>query len=101
MAAVFGVLGSAGVVYWHTMHRSSGDGPLFTSVSNAPGNRLTRLLDFLTRRDFIYFVLVLAVFGKANWFLLFAAPGAPIFFFLLVFAAARDRAVEQPQTTSA
>jgi hypothetical protein len=66
-------------------------GPLFTSVSAAPDNRLARLLDAASRRDFIYLVLILALFGKSNWFLLLAALGAPIFFILLVFLALRER----------
>jgi hypothetical protein len=36
-------------------------------------------------------VLILALFGKSNWFLLLAALGAPIFFILLVFLAVRER----------
>jgi hypothetical protein len=36
-------------------------------------------------------VLFLAVFGKSDWFLVLAAVGAPIFFLLLVFLAARER----------
>jgi len=46
--------------------------------------------DALSRRDFIYLVLFLALFGKSNWFLVLAAAGAPIFFLLLVFLAARE-----------
>jgi hypothetical protein len=66
-------------------------GPLFTSVSTTPDNHLARLLDAASRRDFIYLVLILALFGKSNWFLLLAALGAPIFFILLVFLAVRER----------
>jgi hypothetical protein len=37
-------------------------------------------------------VLALALFGKSNWFLLLASVGAPIYFVLLIFLAARERA---------
>lgn len=88
--AVLGTLGSAGFVYWRVMRPKDGAGPLYTSVSSTPGRRLTRLLDALSRRDFIYVVLAFALFGKASWFLLLTAVGAPTFFFLLVVLAWRD-----------
>jgi hypothetical protein len=56
-----------------------------------PGHTLARMLDAASRRDFIYLVLFLALFGKSNWFLVLAATGAPIFFLLLLFLAARER----------
>ena len=90
-AAALGNLGSAAFVHWRLMRIKDDSGPLFTSVSTAPGNRLARLLDAASRRDFIYLVLILALFGKSNWFLLLAALGAPIFFILLVFLAVRER----------
>ncbi|MGC1570613.1 MAG: CDP-alcohol phosphatidyltransferase family protein [Pseudolabrys sp.] len=90
-AAALGNLGSAAFVHWRLMRIKDDSGPLFTSVSAAPDNRLARLLDAASRRDFIYLVLILALFGKSNWFLLLAALGAPIFFILLVFLALRER----------
>jgi len=90
-AAIVGTLGSAGFVYWRQMRAKDGSGPLFTSVSAAPDDRLTRMLDAASRRDFIYLVPVLGLFGKANLLLLLAAVGAPIFFFSLVFLAVRER----------
>jgi phosphatidylglycerophosphate synthase len=90
-AAALGNLGSAGVVYWRVMHAKHGNGPLFTSVSTVPGQRFARLLDAATRRDFIYLVLVLALFGKSNWFLALASMGAPIFFLLLICLAVLER----------
>jgi hypothetical protein len=90
-AAALGNLGSAAFVHWRLMRIKDDSGPLFTSVSKAPDNRLARLLDAASRRDFIYLVLILALFGKSNWFLLLAALGAPIFFILLVFLALRER----------
>jgi phosphatidylglycerophosphate synthase len=90
-AAALGNLGSAAFVHWRLMRIKDHSGPLFTSVSTTPDNHLARLLDAASRRDFIYLVLILALFGKSNWFLLLAALGAPIFFILLVFLAVRER----------
>jgi phosphatidylglycerophosphate synthase len=89
-AAVLANVASAGLVYWRAMRKKDDAGPLYTSVSTLPGRRLTRLLDALSRRDFIYLVVALALFGKANWFLLLASLGAPTYFFLLVFLAVRE-----------
>ena len=98
-AAALGNLGSALFVYWRMMREKAGNGPLFTSVSRAPDERLARLLDAASRRDFIYLVVILALFGKSNWFLILASVGAPIFFFLLIFLAIRERFLTG-QTTS-
>ena len=86
-AAVLGTLGSAGFVYWRLMRLKDGGDILFTSVSNAPERPLTRLLDAASRRDFIYLVILLALFGRSNWFLALAGIGAPIYFFLVLLAA--------------
>jgi phosphatidylglycerophosphate synthase len=95
-AAIAGTLGSATFVYWRQMRFKHGTEPLFTSVSAAPNEQLARLLDAATRRDFIYLVPVLALFGKSSWFLALAALGAPMFFFLLVFLALRERLQRRP-----
>ncbi len=100
-AAVLGTLGSAGFVYWRLMRGKDDGGALFTSVSAAPERPLARLLDAASRRDFIYLVLILALFGKSNWFLLLAAVGAPIYFFLVMILAARERLFVTPTPTSA
>lgn len=84
--AVLGAAGSTAVVYWLTLRRKSGAGPLYTSVSAGPSQRLTKLLDDLSRRDFIYLVFGLSVFGKAYWFLALAGIGAPVFLLLVLFA---------------
>ena len=89
-AAVLGTVGSAGFVYWRVIPRKAAAGPVYTSVSTAPERPLARVLDALSRRDFIYLVLALALFGKVSWFLLLAAFGAPIFFFLVLFLAWRE-----------
>lgn len=85
--AVAGTAGSAWFVYWHTMRDKGPDGPLFMSTARSPGAGLSRLLDTLANRDFIYGVIVLSAFGKAAWFLIPAALGAPIFLLLLLWAA--------------
>jgi phosphatidylglycerophosphate synthase len=90
-AAVLGTLGSAGLVYWRLMRAKDGDSTLFTSVSAEPERPLVRMLDAASRRDFIYLVIALALAGKSNWFLLLAAIGAPIYFFLVVFVALHER----------
>ena len=90
-SALIGTAGSAGAVYWLTLRKKTGTGPVYTSVSAAPSSSgLTRVLDALSRRDFIYLVLVLSVFGKANWFLALTAIGAPVFLFLVLWTASRD-----------
>ena len=90
-AAVLGTLGSAGFVYWRLMRMKQGGGALFTSVSAEPHGAMAQVLDSASRRDFIYLVLLLALFGKSNWFLALAAIGAPIYFCLVLFLAARER----------
>ncbi len=85
--AVFGTLGSAGFVYWRLMRGKDGADTLFTSVSDGPGRPLTRLLNSASRRDFIYLVILLALFGRSNWFLVLAGIGAPVYFLLVLFAA--------------
>ncbi|HYT32653.1 MAG TPA: CDP-alcohol phosphatidyltransferase family protein, partial [Thermoanaerobaculia bacterium] len=101
-AAIAGTLLSAGFVYFQTMSNASNashpasasngrEGPLFTSVSRSGDSRISRMADFLARRDFIYLVVILAAFGKANWFLILAAVGAPLFFLVLVGLALGQR----------
>ena len=88
--AVLGTAGSAGAVYWLTLRNKTTAGPVYTSVSDGPSGRLTKVLDALSRRDFIYLVLVLSVFGKANWFLAITAVGAPVFLLLVLWTAHSD-----------
>lgn len=83
LAAIAGTVLSAAFVYRRTMAEPK-DGPQFTSVTVAPPTRLSRLADALAQRDFIYLVVLLAAFGKANWFLALAAVGSPLFFLALV-----------------
>ena len=93
-AAVAGTLASAGFVYAKTMRRPK-EGPLFTGVVTSD-TAVSRVADALSRRDFIYLVLALSLFGKAGWFLVLAAAGAPIFFLVLVLL---DRRRPERKTT--
>jgi len=89
--AAGGTLASASLVYMHSMRGRGKAGPLYTSVStSAKKTRLARLADTLSRRDFIYLVLLLALFGKAHWFVLAAGIGAPLFALLLTAIAYSD-----------
>ncbi len=83
--AAGGTMAAAGLVYIRTMMRKAGDGPLFTSVSATAGkSRIAAAADFLSRRDFIYLVVILAFWGHLNWFLAMAGLGAPAFFLVLL-----------------
>lgn len=84
-----GVVGSAGFVYWQTMRERREDGPLFRSVVRSPAPGMSRLLDALANRDFIYLIVLLSAFGKAAWFLVPAAVGTPLFFLLILWTARR------------
>jgi hypothetical protein len=87
---VLGALASASFVYWRVMRPKRGEGPLYVSVAKAQKSRLVSMLDSLSRRDFIYLVLALSLFGKAAWFLTLAAVGAPIFLLMILFVAAQE-----------
>jgi len=83
--AIAGGLLSAGLVYSMTMKSKKNEGPLYTSVSSkAIKSRAEKIADYLSRRDFIYLVLILAIFGKVHWFLILAALGAPLFFLFVL-----------------
>jgi 1L-myo-inositol 1-phosphate cytidylyltransferase / CDP-L-myo-inositol myo-inositolphosphotransferase len=88
--AAGGALGSAFLVYSETMAAPK-EGPLFTSVAGSRPSRLSRIADALSRRDFIYLVLILSLFGKARWFLVLAAAGAPVYFLALTVIALAER----------
>jgi phosphatidylglycerophosphate synthase len=89
-AAIVGTLGSAGLVHVSQLRHKHGSGPLFTSLSAADGP-VARILDAASRRDFLYVVLIFALFGKSSWSLLFASVGAPVVFLLLLVLPLRAR----------
>ena len=76
------------------MRGKDGGETLFTSVSAEPERPLTRLLDSASRRDFIYLVILLALFGRSNWFLVMAGIGAPIYLFPAPSAARPQASLE-------
>lgn len=91
-SAVLGTAVSAWVVYQRTMTGPK-DGPLFTSVATRRETAISRIADALSRRDFIYLVLIMSVFGKADWFIVLAAVAVPAFFLALLVVAWNDRRV--------
>ncbi|MFV1958586.1 MAG: hypothetical protein ACC662_04140, partial [Planctomycetota bacterium] len=93
LAAVLGTGVSATLVYVHTLRRRQGPGPLYTSVSAAaePPSALVRIADALSRRDFIYLVVILAALGRIRDFLVLAALGAPAYAVALGVIGYRDR----------
>lgn len=91
LGALVGTIGSAAAVYWLTMRKKSGSGPLYTSVSASDDNKkLSKMLDDLSRRDFIYLVFAMAVFGQAHWFVAMTGIGAPIFLILVIVLAVKN-----------
>jgi len=89
--AVGGTAVSASLVYIHTMHAEKKAGPLYTSVSTAEQkSAVVRIADILSRRDFIYLVLLLALLNHTHWFLIMTAIGAPIYALLLIGIMLRD-----------
>ncbi|MBF0552467.1 MAG: CDP-alcohol phosphatidyltransferase family protein [Deltaproteobacteria bacterium] len=82
--ATCAALASAWLIYVGTMKSKKEEGPLYTSVSRAAEkDQLNRLADFLSRRDFIYLVVILAYFNQLPWFLILSAVGTPIFFLII------------------
>ena len=62
-------------------------------VPGAGASRTDRLTEAFAHRDFIYLVIVLSAFGRADVFLILASVGTPIFLGLLLWVgAARRRA---------
>ena len=53
------------------------------STDGGPSSAVSRIADVVVYRDFIYVIVVLAVFGKAYWFVAISAVGAPMFLLLL------------------
>jgi phosphatidylglycerophosphate synthase len=90
VTAIIGAGGSAGFVHWRLLRDKPGEGPLFTGVSASKREALARFLDGAGRRDFIYLVLALALFGKSSWFTVLAGIGAPVYLVLLLVLALRE-----------
>lgn len=95
-SAVLGTIFSAAFVYRRTMTRVK-EGPLFTSVSRSE-TAFAKLADALARRDFLYLLVLLAALHEERWFLVLAAAGSPVYFFLLVALARGEGRRETPAT---
>jgi hypothetical protein len=80
------------------MRHKGSSGPLFTSVAQAPAGNFSKVADALTRRDFVYLVVLLSAFGKAAWFLALTAVGAPLFFLFLLVIAYQEAALSEQVT---
>ena len=91
VSAVVGTAASAYFVYWRTMRTPRKGGPLYTSVARGKPTLASRVADALSRRDFIYLVLILSLFGKADWFIVVSAVAVPAFFLVLVGIALSER----------
>jgi len=92
LLAAGGTLISAWLVFDHTMRGKKDGGPLYTSVSTEHGkSMLVRIADMLSRRDFIYLVVLLAMLGKVHWFLVMGGVGAPIYAVVLLTIISKDK----------
>ncbi len=91
-SAVVSTFGSAALVYLKTMRKKRDQGPMYTSVTTSDRkNRITRIADFLSRRDFIYLVVILSVFRHLDWFLIMAGIGSPLFFITLIWLYLQEK----------
>jgi phosphatidylglycerophosphate synthase len=90
--AVVATAASAFFVYQRTMTGMK-EGPLFTSVAVHEETIISRVADALSRRDFIYLVLIMSAFGIADWFVISSAIAVPAFFLALVAVAWNDRRI--------
>ena len=91
VVAVVGTFLSALLIYLSTMKQKGTSGPLYTSVSKSEKKtRIVKIADFLSRRDFIYLVVILAFYQHLDWFLIAAAAGTMLFLSMLVWIRVRD-----------
>ncbi len=90
--SVLATVASAYTVYRRTMVGPK-EGPLYTSVSTHSDTALSRLTDAVSRRDFIYLILIMSIFGVADWFVISSAIMIPLYFLALLVIAWNDRRV--------
>jgi hypothetical protein len=62
-------------------------------VATHSDTALSRLTDALSRRDFIYLILIMSIFGVADWFVISSAIIIPLYFLALLVIAWNDRRV--------
>ena len=97
--AVSGTVLSAGFVYNYSMRPRAGGGSLLAAASPRRRSQMTRVLDAVSGRDFIYLVMGLSLFGKAYWFLAAACVGTPGFFVAILVSALAGRERQGPART--
>ena len=83
---------SAWYVYRRTMMGPK-EGPLYTSVAMQAETKLSKVADAVSRRDFIYLILIMSIFGVADWFVVSSAVIIPLYFLVLLVVAWNDRRV--------
>jgi phosphatidylglycerophosphate synthase len=83
---------SAWYVYRRTMMGPK-EGPLYTSVAMKAETTLSKVADAVSRRDFIYLILIMSAFGVADWFVVSSAVIIPVYFLVLLVVAWNDRRV--------
>ncbi len=89
--AVMGTFLCALLIYVSTMRNKTDGGPLYTSVSTSQKKaRLVKIADFLSRRDFIYLVVILAFYHHLDWFIIASAVGTMGFLFMLIWIRTRQ-----------
>ncbi|HTY41103.1 MAG TPA: CDP-alcohol phosphatidyltransferase family protein [Thermoanaerobaculia bacterium] len=81
---------SAWYVYRRTMIGPK-EGPLYTSVATVEQTQLSKVADAVSRRDFIYLILIMSAFGVADWFVVSSAVIIPVYFLALLAVAWNDR----------
>ncbi len=91
--AIAGTLVAATVVFRRARATAAASEPLYTSVGKGSGpSALVWIADALSRRDFIWLVVVLAAVGRLRWFLMMAAVGAPLYAAVVAWIGIRQRA---------
>jgi 1L-myo-inositol 1-phosphate cytidylyltransferase / CDP-L-myo-inositol myo-inositolphosphotransferase len=100
VVAAGGTILSAGFMYSYSMRPRAG-APLPGGATSRRSRRVARVLDAVSGRDFIYLVMVLALFGRGYWFLAAAAVGTLAFFTALLVAASRGRDAAIPARLAA
>ena len=88
--AIAGVLWTAWLVYRKSVLWARNGTPSFSSVVRTRSSRISKIMDALGNRDFIYLVLLLSVFGKVYWILPLTAVGSPIFALVLLYLGRRE-----------
>ena len=92
LVAVIGTFFSALLIYLSTMRDKRAEGPLYASVSRTKERtRLIKIADYLSRRDFIYLVVILAFYRHLDWFLIACAAGTLAFLSMLIWIRMKDQ----------